>query len=56
LRSAEGKEDRILRWARNLAERRGAHVAAVALANKRARIAGAMMAHGRDYQPNYGTA
>lgn len=56
LRCAEGKDDRILRWARNLAERRGANVAAVALANKLARIAWAMLVHGRDYQPNYVTA
>lgn len=54
LRCAEGKDDRILRWARKLAERRGPNVAAVALANKLARIAWAMLVHGREYQPNYG--
>lgn len=53
LRCADGKDDRMLRWARSLAERRGANVAAVALANKLARIAWAMIAHGRNYQPNY---
>ncbi|MGE5320809.1 MAG: IS110 family transposase [Hyphomicrobiaceae bacterium] len=56
LRCAEGKDDRMLRWVRCLAERRGANVAAVALANKLARIAWAMLAHGRDYQSNYGNA
>ena len=56
LRCADGKEDRILRWARGLAERRGFNVAATALANKLARIAWAMLAHGREYQPNHGAA
>ncbi len=56
LRWADGKADRILRWALKVAERRGANVAAVALANKLARIAWAMLAHGRDYQPNHGAA
>jgi transposase len=56
LRCAADKDDRILRWARKLAERRGHNVAAVALANKLARIAWAMMAHGRVYQPHYGVA
>jgi transposase len=56
LRCADGKDDRMLRWARSLAERRGANVAAVALANKLARVAWAMMVQGRDYQPNYATA
>jgi transposase len=56
LRCADGKDDRILRWALKLAERRGFNIAAVALANKLARIAWAMLAHGRDYQPNHGAA
>ena len=56
LRCADGKEDRILRWALKLAERRGHNVAAVALANKLARIVWAMLAYGRDYQPNHGIA
>lgn len=56
LRCADGKDDRMLRWARSLAERRGANVSAVALANKLARIAWAMIAHGRIYQPNYAAA
>lgn len=56
LRCAADKPDRILRWALKLAERRGPNVAAVALANKLARIAWAMLAHGRVYQPNYRVA
>jgi transposase len=56
LRCADGKNDRILRWALKLAERRGQNVAAVALANKLARIAWAMLVHGRAYQPSYGVA
>jgi transposase len=53
LRWADGKDDRLLRWAQTLAERRGTNVAAVALGNKLARIAWALLVHGRDYQPNY---
>lgn len=48
---ADGKDDRILRWALKLAERRGYNVAATALANKLARIAWALLAHGRSYEP-----
>jgi transposase len=48
---ADGKNDRILRWALKLAERRGHNVAATALANKLARIAWALLAHGRSYAP-----
>jgi transposase len=53
LRWADGKDDRLLRWAQTLAERRGTNVAAVALGNKLSRIAWALLVHGRDYQPNY---
>lgn len=51
LRCAGDKPDRLLRWARKLAERRGYNVAAVALANKMARVIWAMLAHGRSYIP-----
>ena len=51
LRWAEDKPDRILRWALTLAQRRGQKVAIVALANKLARIAWALLAHGRAYAP-----
>jgi len=40
-----------LRWALKLAARRGFKVAAVALANKMARVLWALLAHGRDYVP-----
>jgi transposase len=53
LRTAGNKQDRVLRWAFKLQERRGAKVAAVALANKMARIAWALLAHDRDYAANY---
>lgn len=49
LRWAGEKDDRILRWAVALAKRRGQKVAIVALANKLARIAWALLAHGRTY-------
>jgi len=39
-------------WAQ-LIGRRNQHVAAVALANKNARIVWALLAHERDYQPGY---
>ena len=38
-------------WLRQLLARRPKNVVAVALANKNARIAWALLAHGRDYQP-----
>lgn len=43
-------------WARALLARRPARVAAVALANKTARIAWAIVAHQRSYDPNYRAA
>lgn len=51
LRCAGGKPDRMLRWASKLAERRAFNVAAVALANKMARVIWAVLAHGRSYVP-----
>jgi hypothetical protein len=41
----------MLRWASKLAERRAFNVAAVALANKMARVIWAVLAHGRSYVP-----
>ena len=41
-------------WALKLAEQRPNTVAAVALANKRARTIWALLAHDRKYQANYG--
>jgi len=51
LRSAGEKPDRMLRWAVQVQQRRGAKIAVVALANKLARIVWALLANGGDYQP-----
>jgi transposase len=40
-------------WLSRLAARRNANVAAVALANKNARIVWALLAHGRDYRADH---
>lgn len=53
LRCAGEKQDRLLRWAIKVAERRGTKVAAVALANKLARVVWALLAHGRQYVPTW---
>lgn len=53
LRCAGEKQDKLLRWASKLAERRGYNVAAVALANKMARVIWAILAHGRVYVPTW---
>ena len=49
---ADGKTDRLSLWIQSIKSRRGANKAAVALSNKRVRIAWAMVISGRDYQPN----
>ena len=51
LRTAPGKTDRLSRWAVALAGRSHPNVATVALANKLARIAWAMLRHGTNYEP-----
>jgi len=51
LRCAGDKPDKLLRWATKLSERSGVKVAAVALANKMARVIWALLAYGRDYVP-----
>ena len=53
IRTAKLKDDRLSQWVTNLAERRHPNVAAVALANKTARIAWAMLRNGTDYEPDY---
>lgn len=53
LRCAEGKPDRTLRWALTLKAAKGFNVAAVALANKLARVAWALLAHGRRYEAQW---
>jgi len=51
IRAAKGKDDPLSKWVLNLAARRHPNVAAVALANKTARMAWAMLRNGTDYQP-----
>lgn len=51
LRCGGKKPDKMLRWAVKLSERSGVKVAAVALANKMARVIWALLAYGRDYVP-----
>lgn len=52
LRTAKDKDDRLSRWVTRIAQNRHHNVAAVALANKTARIAWAMMKNATDYRPN----
>jgi len=56
LRTAKSKEDRLSQWAFRLAERSHPNVAAIALANKTARMAWAMLRHDSDYQPDRAAA
>lgn len=51
IRFAKGKDDPLSRWVLRISATRHPNVAAVALANKIARIAWAMMKNGTDYQP-----
>ena len=53
IRTAKLKDDRLSQWVTSLAERRHPNVAAMALANKTARIAWAMLRNGTDYEPDY---
>lgn len=55
MRTAKDKDDSLSRWITNLQARRHANVAAVAMANKMARMAWAMMTKGIDYDPNFGS-
>jgi len=50
LRTADKRPDRLKRWVSVVASRRGHNVAAVALANKLARTAWALLSHGGSYQ------
>jgi transposase len=56
LARASKKEDPRSRWLRKLRERRHPNVAAVALANKNARIAWALLARGEVYDPRLSVA
>jgi transposase len=51
MRTAKDKDDRLSRWIIDLQSRRHANVVAVALANKMARMAWAMMTRDVDYDP-----
>ena len=50
---AKHKDDRLSRWVTNIAARRHPNVAAVALANKTARMAWAMLRNETDYDPDF---
>jgi len=52
LRGADRRADRLGPWSRALTARRHPNVVAVALANKLARIAWAVLVQGHDYQPS----
>jgi transposase len=56
MRTAKNKEDRLSRWIIDLQSRRHANVVAVALANKMARMAWAMMTKDADYDPELAAA
>ena len=56
LLSAKRHPDRANEWLVRVASRRNPNIAAVALANKNARVVWAMLAHGRDYQVGYRSA
>jgi transposase len=51
--SADRRSDPISKWVQRLRERSGWQVAAVALANKNARILWAVMSKGRDFDPHH---
>ena len=50
---AGGKDDRLSRWVTGIAMRRHPNVAAVALANKTARMAWAILRHKANYDPDF---
>jgi transposase len=52
VRTAQGKEDRLSLWVMSLVARSHPNVAAVAMANKTARMAWAMLRNGTDYEPD----
>ncbi|OOZ53177.1 IS110 family transposase [Solemya velum gill symbiont] len=53
MRTAKDKDDRLSRWITSLQERRHANVAAVAMANKLARMAWVIMSKEIDYDPDF---
>jgi transposase len=53
LRTAARRSDPTTTWLKNLQARRNANIAAVALANKHARVVWALLAHDRGYKSDY---
>ena len=53
MRTVKNKEDRLSCWVKKLQQRRHHNVVAVAIANKLARTAWALMTKEEDYDPNY---
>ncbi len=53
---AKHKDDRLSRWVTGIAKRSHTNVAAVALANKTARMAWAMLRNETDYNPDFATS
>lgn len=53
VRVADGKTNQTSRWLVKLVERRNKNVAALALANKNARIVWALLTHQREYQSDF---
>ncbi|NIQ09807.1 MAG: IS110 family transposase [Gammaproteobacteria bacterium] len=53
---AKHRDDYLSQWVTDIAKRKHPNVAAVALANKTARMAWAMLQSGEDYNPAYATA
>jgi len=51
--AAKHKDDRLSRWVTGIATKRHPNVAAVALANKTARMAWAMLRNETDYNPDF---
>ena len=56
VRCADKKTDRLSLWIQSVKARRGTNKAAVALANKLARIAWAMVVNDQDYEPGFSQA
>jgi transposase len=56
VRTAKDKDDRLSRWVISLQTRKHPNVVAVALANKMARMAWAMMTQDADYDPDFNSA
>ncbi len=53
---AKHRDDRLSRWVTSIAKRKHPNVAAVALANKTARMAWAMLRNDSNYDPDFATS